>query len=143
MATETSGGGRLTLLSLSVVSDSLPEGKTITLDPAKADKSQPVTIKQGVEYHLEVAFRVDQDIVSGVRYVHVVKQAGLDVDKLQRSFGSYGPSADPYTEQLESEAAPTGIMARGASYLVRSRLRDDDGTVHADFEWSYELATEW
>ncbi|MGW8887597.1 hypothetical protein [Streptomyces sp. NPDC055749] len=143
LPTEPAGGGKVTLLSLSVNSESLPEGKTITLDPATFVKSQPVTIKEGVEWNVVATFRVDEAIVSGLRYVHVVKRAGVKVDKLEAMFGSYGPSADSYMKQLETEESPSGAVARAGNYSVRSRLTDDDGTVFADFEWSYKVAKEW
>lgn len=39
----------------------------------------------------------------------------------------------------KTEEAPSGMLARG-TYNVRSRVVDDDGTVYADFAWSFALA---
>lgn len=39
--------------------------------------------------------------------------------------------------------SPTGMLARSGSYAVRSRVIDDDGTVYADFEWTFKLGKEW
>ncbi|MDV5145428.1 hypothetical protein R1T08_14705 [Streptomyces sp. SBC-4] len=143
LPTKSSGEPKVTLLTLSVLSDSLPDGKTVTVDPAKADKNQPIIIKEGAEYQFAITFRVDQGVVSGLRYVHVVRRAGLKVDKLEQMLGSYGPSADPYTKRSEPEEAPTGVVARAGSYVVSSRFSDYGGTVYADFEWSFKLAKEW
>lgn len=35
------------------------------------------------------------------------------------------------------------MLARSGSYLVRSRIVDDDGTNWLDFEWSFKLTKEW
>ncbi|MCM2389258.1 rho GDP-dissociation inhibitor [Streptomyces albipurpureus] len=143
LPTESSEASQVALLTLSVLSDSLPEGKALTVDPAAVDLSQPVIIKEGVEYQIAITFRVDHGIASGLRYAHVVKRAGLRIDKVDQPLGSYGPLPDPYTKRLGVEEAPSGLMARAGSYVVSSRISGDDGTVHADFKWSYKLATEW
>jgi len=40
--------------------------------------------------------------------------------------------ADP---QFASEESPSGMLARSGSYVVRSRVIDDDAHVWLDFEW--------
>lgn len=41
----------------------------------------PFTIKEGAEYRMRVKFRVQHEVISGLRYLHVVKRKGLTVDK--------------------------------------------------------------
>ncbi len=80
------------------------------------------------------------------------------VDKSEYMIGSFGPSPDPVTKvvryhsclstlclthswhlnhlsQFAAEESPSGMMARSGSYVARSRIVDDDGTVWLDFEW--------
>ncbi|KAH8113333.1 E set domain-containing protein, partial [Phellopilus nigrolimitatus] len=148
-ATQASGP-KVTVLSLELVSPSLPPGKTIVLDltnPAGiADaKKNPVTIKEGVEYNVLIRFKVNHSIISGVKYIQVVKRTGIKVDKLEQMLGSYGPSPgdEPYVKNFPTEESPTGMVARSGTYNVRSRVVDDDKEVYTDFEWSFKLAKEW
>ncbi|THH05013.1 hypothetical protein EW145_g5108 [Phellinidium pouzarii] len=131
-------GPKVTVLSLELVSPTLPPGKTIILnltDPTSlADvKKNPITIKEGVEYKF------------GVKYLQVVKRAGVKVDKLEQMLGSYGPSptGEPYVKNFPTEESPSGMLARSGTYTVRSRVIDDDAEVYSDFEWSFKLAKEW
>lgn len=40
-------------------------------------KDQPITIKEGCEYRLKIVFRVNNDVVSGLKYIQVVKKMGM------------------------------------------------------------------
>ncbi|GLB33665.1 putative COQ2 [Lyophyllum shimeji] len=142
-------GPKVTVLTLELDSPTLPAGKKIIFDisdTAKlADtKKNPIIIKEGVEYNVRITFKVNHSIISGVRYIQVVKRAGVKVDKLEQMLGSYGPSPDgkPYAKNFDPEESPSGMLARSGSYNVRSRVVDDDGEVYADWEWSFKLAKE-
>ncbi|ROQ93720.1 RHO protein GDP dissociation inhibitor [Streptomyces sp. 2132.2] len=121
-------------------------GERLRLAPADSGLlSNPVVIKEGVQYSLGLEFRVNHGDTAGVRCAQVVKRANVTVDKLEEVLGSYGPSPDedPYKKELAAQEAPTGLQARSGSYKVRSRIIADDATVYADFEWSYKLAKDW
>lgn len=45
-------------------------------------KDNVMTIKEGVEYRLAVKFRVHSEVISGLKYLHVVKRKGIKVDKM-------------------------------------------------------------
>lgn len=49
--------------------------------------------------------------------------------------GSYGPQPEPFTKVFASEESPSGMLARSGTYVVRSRVIDDDNTIWLDFEW--------
>lgn len=81
-------------------SASLPQGKSVTLnltDP-ESFKKTPVTIKEGVEYRcvlpfdtqrsdwavltrsitsVGITFKVNGEIINGLRYIQIVKRAGV------------------------------------------------------------------
>jgi len=42
----------------------------------------PITIKEGAEYRVRVRFRVQHDVISGLKYLQVVKRKGIRVDKM-------------------------------------------------------------
>ncbi|GAA5984093.1 hypothetical protein JCM10908_006048 [Rhodotorula pacifica] len=138
-------GPNVEVLSLSLHSPTRPQPIVLDLaqpEKLKALKKDPVVIKEGVEYSVELSFKVN-NLVSGLKYLQVVRRMGANVDKLESMIGSYGPAAEPITKRFVSEEAPTGMLARSGSYTVRSRIIDDDGKVYADFEWTFKLAKEW
>ncbi|KAJ3119669.1 hypothetical protein HK100_000200 [Physocladia obscura] len=143
-AVNTSDPRNVVLLSIAMESTGRPD-VVIPLDsPAAIENlnSQVMTIKEGVEYRLKVKFRVNHDVVSGLRYLHIVKRSGLKVDKADEMLGSYGPSADVYEKKFPLEEAPSGLIARG-HYNVKSRFIDDDQHIHLEWAWSFDIKKEW
>ncbi|KAF8803668.1 E set domain-containing protein [Phlegmacium glaucopus] len=143
-------GPKVTVLTLELDSPTLPAGKKILFDlkdtARLADtKKNPILIKEGVEYNVRITFKVNHSIISGVRYIQLVKRAGIKVDKLEQMLGSYGPSptGEAYTKNFDPEESPSGVIARSGTYSVKSRVIDDDGEVYADWEWYFKLAKEW
>ncbi|KAH8080515.1 putative Rho GDP-dissociation inhibitor 1 [Filobasidium floriforme] len=106
-------------------------------------KKNPLVIKEGVDYSVGITFSVEGQIVSGLKYLQVVKRAGLSLDKMEAMIGSYGPARDPYQKIFAAEESPSGMLARSGSYDVRSRIIDDDNKTWLDFEWSFKIAKEW
>jgi Rho GDP-dissociation inhibitor len=56
--------------------------------------------------------------------------------------GSRAPSVDIQTYVGDDEQAPSGVLSRG-SFLVKSKLTDDDKNVYAEWEWSLVIAKDW
>ncbi|KAI8909428.1 hypothetical protein PhCBS80983_g00713 [Powellomyces hirtus] len=134
---------KVIVLSLGMESPGRPD-VVVDLSPegiAKL-KDQQMTIKEGVEYRLKVTFKVQHDVVSGLKYLHVVKRKGIRVDKMEEMLGSYGPANEPYEKKFLTEEAPSGLLARG-HYEVKSRFIDDDGTSHLEWAWSFDIKKEW
>jgi hypothetical protein len=70
----------LTLHSLSLISPTAPAGAVVLLMEnvdAEALKKNTLTIKEGVEYHVAIKFSVGAEVLSGLKYLHVVKRAGV------------------------------------------------------------------
>lgn len=44
-------------------------------------KTKPLVIKEGVLYKVRIRFRVQHEIITGLRYLQLVKRKGLKVDK--------------------------------------------------------------
>lgn len=105
------------------------------------DKDIKFTIKEKSVYQLVIKFRVQHEIITGLRYLHLVKKAGIRVDKLDEPLGSYAPSTTekPYYEKAFQEIeAPSGMLARG-SYSATTKFVDDDKTTHLTFPWSFQI----
>ncbi|EIN10582.1 E set domain-containing protein [Punctularia strigosozonata HHB-11173 SS5] len=142
-------GPKVTLLAMELKSSTLPAGKVLKMDltdktAAAQSKDHPFTIKEGIEYNVRIQFKVNHSIISGVRYIQVVKRAGIKVDKSEYMLGSYGPhpQGEASTKDFDTEESPSGMLARG-TYSVRSRVVDDDGEIYADWEWYFKLAKDW
>ncbi|ORY85594.1 rho-gdp dissociation inhibitor [Protomyces lactucae-debilis] len=105
-------------------------------------KETPFIVKEGVVYSLTIRFRVQRDVVSGLKYLQVVKRSGIKLDSVEEMLGSYGPAEQIYAKRLAEEEAPSGMLGRGR-YDCRSRFVDDDGHVHLDFDWSVKIEKEW
>ncbi|KAH9850730.1 rho GDP-dissociation inhibitor [Lenzites betulinus] len=147
----TSGSGpKVTVFSLELASATLPAGKHLVMNLQDANeiaglKKHPITLKEGIEFNVRIKFKVNHSIISGVRYIQVVKRAGVTVDKMEQMLGSYGPhpKGEPYVKNFDPEESPSGMLARSGTYSVRSRVIDDDGEVFADWEWSFKIGKEW
>lgn len=92
-------------------------------------------MKEGSEYTIEFSFRVQRDVVLGLKFLNLVYKMGMRVDKQTHVIGSFAPQADAHVFALDSMVAPSGMLARG-KYRARSKFVDDDGTVHLDFEYN-------
>ncbi|KAG0332702.1 hypothetical protein BG004_001132 [Podila humilis] len=47
-----------------------------------------------------------------------------------------------YRLKFLSEEAPSGMLARG-HYEAKSKFVDDDGTVHKEWSWAFDIKKEW
>lgn len=65
-----------------------------TPESLDALKNKPFTIKEGASFHIKVVFQVNHEVLSGLKYIQVVKRKGLRVSKDQEMLGSFAPSTD-------------------------------------------------
>ncbi|KAJ5397807.1 Rho GDP-dissociation inhibitor [Penicillium cosmopolitanum] len=116
-----------------------------TEESVKTLKEKPFTIKEGAKFHIKVAFQVNHEVLSGLKYVHAVKRKGIRVSKDEEMLGSYAPSTTVkpiYEKQFQEEEAPSGMIARG-HYNATSRFVDDDDHTFLQFEWSFDITKDW
>jgi len=118
--------------------------KSTTLQRAKSLKDKPFNIKEGTTFRMLVRFKVQHQILSGMKYLQVVKRLGLS-NKTQEMIGSYGPNTKEkpsYEKKMEADTAPAGMMARG-HYNAVSKFVDDDNNTLLQFNWSFDITKEW
>ncbi|THH05645.1 hypothetical protein EW146_g9850 [Bondarzewia mesenterica] len=137
---------KVEVLTLELVSPSLPQDKKITVDLKNRAqlaqlKSAPIQVKEGEEYSVQINFLVNHSIVTGLRYIQVVKRKGIKVAKVDSMLGSYGAQADPRNVTVVQDEFPSGLLARG-EYNVKSRVTDIDGEVYAEWEWMFKIGKE-
>ncbi|OMJ07366.1 Rho GDP-dissociation inhibitor [Smittium culicis] len=63
-------------------------------------KKTPLVIKEGIAYRLKIRFRIQHDVISGLKYLHAVKRTGITFDRTQEMLGSYGPSDKEYEKKV-------------------------------------------
>ncbi|RHZ87948.1 hypothetical protein Glove_28g28 [Diversispora epigaea] len=105
-------------------------------------KNTPFVIKEGIEYRMKVKFKIQHEVVSGLKYLQVVKRKGIKVDRTEEMIGSYGPGDEPYEKKFMVEEAPSGMLARG-HYEAKSKFIDDDGTTHIEWSWCFDIKKDW
>ncbi|KAK6531517.1 hypothetical protein TWF281_008316 [Arthrobotrys megalospora] len=111
----------------------------------KALKDNHFIVKEKAEYRIYIQFRVQHDVISGLKYLQLVKRKGIQVDKTEEMLGSYGPNnaTNPfYSKTLPIEVAPDGMLGRG-TYSAKTRFIDDDKKVHLEFDWVIEIKKDW
>ncbi|KAF2838932.1 E set domain-containing protein [Patellaria atrata CBS 101060] len=107
-------------------------------------KDKPFTIKEGATFRMKATFKVQHQILSGLKYIQVAKRMGLS-NKIQEMIGSYSPNTTDkpsYEKRFNEETAPSGMVARG-HYKATSRFIDDDNVTHLQFEWSFDIKKDW
>ncbi|XP_028267706.1 rho GDP-dissociation inhibitor 1 [Parambassis ranga] len=106
-------------------------------------KKNPFTLKEGVEYRIKINFKVNKEIVSGLKYIQQTFRKGVKVDKSDYMVGSYGPRASEEYEFLTPlEESPKGMLARG-TYNIKSKFTDDDKNDHLSWDWSLTIKKDW
>lgn len=106
-------------------------------------RKNPFVLKEGVEYRIKINFKVNKEIVSGLKYTQQSFRKGVKVDKTDYMVGSYGPRPDEEYEFLTTmEESPKGMLARG-TYNIKSKFTDDDKHDHLSWDWSLTIKKEW
>lgn len=107
-------------------------------------KKQGVTMKEGAKYKYKISFKVQHEIVAGIKFVNKVKKMMFS-EKEELMIGSYPPAVVPHVfefPRFEFNEAPSGMMFRG-SYTVKNQFIDSDGAKHLDFDYELRIKSGW
>jgi len=108
-------------------------------------KDQPFTLKEGCNYRMAITFKVQHDLVTGLKYVNTVYKMGVRVNKDELMIGSYAPQKQAYVSTFPRngwDEAPSGMLARG-KYKANTKFIDDDKQVHLEYDYSFEIKKDW
>jgi len=108
-------------------------------------KNKPFTIKEGCRYQMKAVFVVQHQVLSGLKYIQVLKRKGIRVGKDEEMIGSFPPNTTDkptHIKKFAPEEAPSGMIARG-HYEAVSKFTDDDKHDHLQFEWSFDITKNW
>uniref|UniRef100_A0A3Q0SUL0 Rho GDP-dissociation inhibitor 1 n=1 Tax=Amphilophus citrinellus TaxID=61819 RepID=A0A3Q0SUL0_AMPCI len=131
------------VIRMSLVCESAPEPLILDLcGDLEAFKKQAFVLKEGVEYRIKISFKVNREIVSGLKYVQQTFRKGMKIDKSDYMVGSYGPRDSEYDFLTTVEEAPKGLLARG-NYVIKSKFTDDDKHDHLSWEWNLNIKKDW
>ncbi|TWW69591.1 rho GDP-dissociation inhibitor 2-like [Takifugu flavidus] len=132
----------LQVLRIALLCDEAPEPIVMDLSDLAALKKTVLVMKEGATFRLKIYFKVNREIISGLRYHHVMKRQGISVGKKSYMIGSYGPKLEVQEFESPTDEAPKGLMSLGR-YLIRSRVIDDDKNVHLQWEWNLDVKKSW
>jgi len=139
---------RVVIKELRVLFEDRPGGDIVYSLDSKEDlekmKKNPFVLKESCHYKIRVTFKVQHDIVSGLKYVNSVFRK-VRVAKDTQMLGSFGPQAKPHEVTFPRhgwEEAPAGLLSRG-SYTAKSQFVDDDGVNHLEYEYAFDIKSDW
>jgi len=119
----------------------LVEGqKPLELDPSKLSKDElAFSLVEGTKYSLKVVFRVQRDVVFGLKKQDIITRKGIKVDKSLEMMGAFKPSAKEIHEyKFPEQTTPSGMMTRG-KYVAKTTFLDDDNNKHLAFEYGFQI----
>lgn len=129
------------VLSLGVMSKGRPDSN-LPLPLTTNSRGYTFSLKEGCTVCLKYVFTVRNNLVPGLTCVNTVWKSGFQVDETHDMMGTFAPQQEPYVHVAEEEVTPSGALARGA-YTARKRFIDDDGRVHVDLDYSFEIRKDW
>jgi len=140
---------RVVIMELRVICEGRPGGDIVykleSKEAIEKMKETPFILKENCSYKISLQFRVQHEIVSGLKYVNIVTRKGIKVAKEDTMIGSFAPQSAPFTSTFPRngwEEAPSGMIARG-TYKAKSQFIDDDKQVHLEFEYQFEIKKDW
>ena len=88
------GDPKCVIKSLTLI---VPGREDVTIDLSTQEsvetlKNKPFTIKEGAKFHIKVVFQVNHEVLSGLKYLQVVRRKGIRVSKDEEMLGSFAPS---------------------------------------------------
>mmetsp|Transcript_6913 Transcript_6913/g.9558 ORF Transcript_6913/g.9558 Transcript_6913/m.9558 type:complete len:203 (-) Transcript_6913:142-750(-) len=139
---------RVVIEEMRVICEGRPGGDIVyTLDKKEAIdkmKENPFILKEGCNYKIQIKFRVQHELVLGLKYVSIVSRGPVK-EKGEIMIGSYAPQQPPYSmtyPRIGWDEAPKGMISRG-KYKAKSQFIDDDKQVHLEYEYAFEIKKDW
>jgi len=140
---------RVVIVEMRVICEDRPGGDIVypLIDEAAVQKmkDQPFVLKEGCKYMIKITFRVQHEIVCGLKYANMIYRRGVRVAKEEEMIGSFGPQQKPHEVCVPRsgwEEAPSGMVSRG-TYTAKSSFIDDDKQQHLHFEYTFSIRKGW
>jgi len=91
---------------------------------------------------VKLRFYIQHEIVSGLKCTTYIYKHRFRVEKKAEMVGSFAPQKNAYEITLPEDTTPSGFLGRG-SYTAKCKVSDDDKTVYALFEYSFNIRSDW
>jgi len=111
----------------------------------KKAKKTPMIIKEGCEYKFRVTFRVQHNVVLGLKIMNEVKKLGKTLSKDTEMLGTYPPKHDFQAVHIPNTGwaeAPSGFVSRG-EYGAKMKFTDDDNKTHLEFDYTIKISKDY
>ena len=108
-------------------------------------KNAAIIFKEGANFKIRVDFKVQHEIVSGLKYTNQIYRKGIRAVKEDEMLGSFGPQRDSHSVTFPKQGwdqAPKGALARG-NYTAKTKFVDDDKQTHMAYEYSFQIKKDW
>ena len=109
-----------------------------------AMQASPLVIKEGAEFKFRISFRVNHEILAGLRFVNKRKKMGFS-DTEEVTIGSFAPASAPHVFEFPRfgyNDAPSGMLYRG-TYTCADSFVDSDGVEHLKYTYKITIAKDW
>lgn len=111
-----------------------------TLEGLKRLETEGVVMKEGARFKLRIIFRVQHEIIVGVKFVN--NTASLLMNETEDlTLGSYPPGSTAHVFEFpkwDYSEAPKGIMYRG-TYKVVNYFVDSEHNKHLEFKYELKI----
>lgn len=114
---------------------------TFLKDNYSSSGKKQIQIKEKTVFKIKITFKVQHELITGLKYKQAIKKAGISLDKVNNTIGSYAPNSitkPVYTMVLPEIEAPSGMLGRG-NYSIVSTFTDDDKNEHLTLNWSVNI----
>jgi len=108
-------------------------------------KKKPIVVKEGAEFKIRISFRVQHNVVLGLKIINTVSKLGKTLTRDEEMLGTYPPKNEFQLleiPRLEWTEAPSGMLLRG-DYKAKIKFIDDDNRTHLEFEYVLKIAKDW
>lgn len=105
-------------------------------------KDLKVLVKEGITLRLVVGFRVQRDIVAGLRFKYTITRKGIPIITSAQMVGSYAPRTEAYAFVCPPEEIASGMLARG-NYNCKCLFTDDDKHEYLKWEFKLKVSDKW
>ncbi|GAM21894.1 hypothetical protein SAMD00019534_050690 [Acytostelium subglobosum LB1] len=140
---------RVVVKEMVVIFEDRPGGDIVypleTKEQVAAMKNTPFVLKENCKYKIRITFKVQHDIVAGLKQVNTAYRKGIKVGTEKTMLGSFAPEAQPHSVTVPRvgwEEAPSGLLARG-SYTAKIEFNDDDNQNHLTIEYAFSIKSDW
>jgi len=114
-----------------------------TEESIRRARESPLVIKEGCNYRMSVSFRVQHNLVLGLKIINTIYgPLNSRLAKDEEMLGTYPPKNEFQTILIprnDWHEAPKGTLARG-EYKAKMKFMDDDGNCHLEFEYAIKIA---